>query len=187
MQITAWKALCTRFSHSLVKYQESHSFASLTRSISDTTPTRVKIPYGRVFQDVVSILCMTKISCVLPATSYPSQCTKPLKSWRLHSNHRSLLHWMSRWVFQASVFGLRGKFWTLQNHNYTFIELFCTQIECRREWGSTQARHLLVIFENFENYLEQNWEYIEQNWEYLEQNWIFFEQIWRFRRATVNT
>ena len=37
--------LCTGFSHSLVLYQKSHSFAALTRSISDTSPTRVKIPY----------------------------------------------------------------------------------------------------------------------------------------------
>ena len=49
-----------------------------------------------------------------------------------------------------------------------------------RDRESTQASHLLVIFENFENYLGQTWEY-------LEQNWIFFEQIWRFRRAAVNT
>ena len=30
----------------MVKYQKSHSFAALTRSISDTSPTRVKIPYS---------------------------------------------------------------------------------------------------------------------------------------------
>ena len=66
----------------------------------------------------------------------------------------------------------------IEKHNYIFIELFYTQIDSIRERGSTQARHLLVvIFENFENYIEQNWEYIEQNW-------IFVEQIWRFRRAT---
>ena len=39
-----------------------------------------------------------------------------------------------------------------------------TQILRVREWESTQARHLWVIFENFENYLEENWEYLEQNW-----------------------
>ena len=61
MQITAWKALCTRFSHSLVKYQEYHSFAAFTRLISDTTPTRVKIPYARAFHKVISIFCMTNI------------------------------------------------------------------------------------------------------------------------------
>ena len=37
-------------------YQKSHSFAALTRSISDTSPTRVKIPYARAFHEVISIL-----------------------------------------------------------------------------------------------------------------------------------
>ena len=37
IEITSWKALCTGFSHSLVLYQKSHSFAALTRSISDTS------------------------------------------------------------------------------------------------------------------------------------------------------
>ena len=55
-QITAWKPLCTGFSRSLVLYQKSHSFAALTRSISDTSPTRVKIPYARAFHEVISIL-----------------------------------------------------------------------------------------------------------------------------------
>ena len=36
-------------------YQKSHSFAALTRSISDTSPTRVKIPYARAFHEVISI------------------------------------------------------------------------------------------------------------------------------------
>ena len=36
-------------------YQKSHSFAALTRSISDTSPTRVKIPYARAFHQVISI------------------------------------------------------------------------------------------------------------------------------------
>ena len=41
-QIAAWKALCTGFSHSLVKYQKSHSFAVLTpRPISDNLTTGV--------------------------------------------------------------------------------------------------------------------------------------------------
>ena len=39
----------------LVLYQKSHSFAALTRSISDTSPTRVKIPYARAFHEVISI------------------------------------------------------------------------------------------------------------------------------------
>ena len=50
------KRFCTGFSHSLVLYQKSHSFAALTRSISDTSPTRVKIPYARAFHEVISIL-----------------------------------------------------------------------------------------------------------------------------------
>ena len=36
-------------------YLKSHSFAALTRSISDTSPTRVKIPYARAFHEVISI------------------------------------------------------------------------------------------------------------------------------------
>ena len=43
------------FSHSLVKYQKSHWFATLTRSISDTSATRVKIPHERAFHEVISI------------------------------------------------------------------------------------------------------------------------------------
>lgn len=46
--------LCTGFSHLLVKYQKSYSFAALTHSISDTS-TRVKIPYACVFHEVISI------------------------------------------------------------------------------------------------------------------------------------
>ena len=125
----------------------------------------------------------------------PIPCFKPHKTWRLPSNHvnyRLLLHvalvfstfaWL--WLFLTefalifrSLFrycGARGKFLTLKNivcstHNQT--------VHARGE--STQACHLWVIFENFENYLGQNWEY-------LEQNWISFEQIWCFRRATINT
>ena len=48
----------TGFSHSLVLYQKSHSFAALTRSFSDTSPTRVKIPYARAFHEVISIYYM---------------------------------------------------------------------------------------------------------------------------------
>ena len=39
----------------LALYQKSHSFAALTRTISDTLPTRVKIPYARAFHEVISI------------------------------------------------------------------------------------------------------------------------------------
>ena len=47
--------------------------------------------------------------------------------------------------------------------SYGFIKLFYTQIDSIHGRESTQASHLLVIFENFENYLRQNWEYLEQN------------------------
>ena len=39
-QITAWKMLCAVFTHSLFLYQKTHSFATLTRSFSDTLSTR---------------------------------------------------------------------------------------------------------------------------------------------------
>ena len=45
----------TGFSHSLVKYQKSHSFNALTRSISDTSATRVKVPYARAFHELISM------------------------------------------------------------------------------------------------------------------------------------
>ena len=38
-----------------VLYQKAHSFAVLTRSISDTAPTRVKIPYARALHEVISM------------------------------------------------------------------------------------------------------------------------------------
>ena len=38
IEITSWKALCTGFSHSLVKYKKSHSFAALTRSSTKRFP-----------------------------------------------------------------------------------------------------------------------------------------------------
>ena len=54
---------CARigFLHSSVLYQTSHSFAALTRSISDTSPTPAKIPYARTFHEVISILIMLSI------------------------------------------------------------------------------------------------------------------------------
>ena len=125
----------------------------------------------------------------------PIPCFKSHKTWGLptnHVNHRLLLHvalvfstfaWL--WMFLtefALIFrslsrycGAWGKFLTMKN-----IVCFTHNQTVTRKRGSTQACHLLVIFENFEIYLGQNWEY-------LEQNWISFEQIWRFRTATVNT
>ena len=62
--------LCTGFSHELVKYQKSHSFAALTRSISDTSPTRVKILYARVFHEVMAISLTAVWSFPLVCLSY---------------------------------------------------------------------------------------------------------------------
>ena len=47
-----------------MKYQKTHSFAALTRSISDTSPTRVKIPYARAFHEVIFISSHVKISMI---------------------------------------------------------------------------------------------------------------------------
>ena len=55
---TTWKVLCTVFTHSLFLYKKSYSFAALTPSISDISPTRVKIPYARAFHEVISILIL---------------------------------------------------------------------------------------------------------------------------------
>ena len=52
------------FSHSLVKYQKSHSFAAITRSISDTSPIRVKIPCARAFHEVISQSILLLTFCV---------------------------------------------------------------------------------------------------------------------------
>ena len=51
-------------------YQKSHSFAALTRSISDTSPTRVKIPYARAFHEVISIFSTIKLILVSPFRSF---------------------------------------------------------------------------------------------------------------------
>ena len=45
----------------LVLYQKFHSFAVFTRSISDTSPTCVKILYAHAFHEVISILAMAKL------------------------------------------------------------------------------------------------------------------------------
>ena len=108
----------------------------------------------------------------------PIPSFKPRKTWRLPTNHRLLLHvalffstfaWLQVFLTEfaqicRSLFrygGARGKFLTLKN----MVKLFYTQIDCNtRAAGSTQASHLLAIFEIFENYLGQNWEYLEQNW-----------------------
>ena len=48
----------TVFTHELFLYQKSHSFAALTRSISDTSTTRA---YARTFHEVFYIFWMAKI------------------------------------------------------------------------------------------------------------------------------
>ena len=50
--VKCWR---TVFTHWLFLYQKSHSFAALTRSISDTKTTRVQIPYVSTFHEVFSI------------------------------------------------------------------------------------------------------------------------------------
>ena len=41
--------------HTRCLYQKSHSLAALARSISDTSPTRAKIPYAPPAHEVISI------------------------------------------------------------------------------------------------------------------------------------
>ena len=41
--------------HTRCLYQKTHSLAALARSISDTSPTRAKIPYARPAHEVISI------------------------------------------------------------------------------------------------------------------------------------
>ena len=41
--------------HTRCLYQKSHSLAALARSISDTSPTRAKIPYPPPAHEVISI------------------------------------------------------------------------------------------------------------------------------------
>jgi len=58
---------------------------------------------------------------------------------------------------RSRYYGARGEFLTLKNIVVLiFIKLFYIQIDSVRERISTQACHLLVIFVNFENYLEQD-------------------------------
>ena len=55
---TTCKGLRTVFTYSLFLYEKSHSFAGLTRSIFDTSTTRVLIPYATTFHEVFSIQIM---------------------------------------------------------------------------------------------------------------------------------
>ena len=49
-----WWLSRTVFKHSYL-YQKSHSFAALTRSITDTSTTRVLTPYTRTFHELFSM------------------------------------------------------------------------------------------------------------------------------------
>ena len=51
----------------LVGFVSEISLAALTRSISDTSPTRVKIPYAHAFHEVISIF---SIFLVVQQTKY---------------------------------------------------------------------------------------------------------------------
>ena len=116
-KITAWKALCTGFSHSLVLYQKSHSrpFAALTRSISDTSPTRVKIPYARAFHEVISIcyislFLMTGLPIRLPADDLSVAAHVPrCKLQRMNTNQETAVKRSLRGQFTL-IQGPPGKF-----------------------------------------------------------------------------
>ena len=66
----------------------------------------------------------------------------------------SIFTWL--WMFLTEIVlicgslfrycGARGKFFDIKKHSYILLS-------CLREQGSTQAHHLLVIFDNFENYV----------------------------------
>ena len=47
--------------HTRCLYQEAHSLAALSRSISDTSPTRAKIPYAPPAHEAISICLTTEI------------------------------------------------------------------------------------------------------------------------------
>ena len=66
-------------SHSIVLYQKTHSFAALTRSISDTSPTHVKIPYARAFHEVISIFFIGKCKCKWKSVIQKMSRRKPFK------------------------------------------------------------------------------------------------------------
>ena len=109
------KSAGTGFSHSLVLYQKSHSFAALTRSISDTSPSRVKIPYARAFHEVISI-CITALACktqiVITLTTDASKsgwgvvCNEVSTSDQWSSNEQAL-HILNCLELIAILFGVQ--------------------------------------------------------------------------------
>ena len=66
------KHIVRDFSHSLVLYQNSHSIAALTRSISDTSPT--KIPYVRAFHEFEVISIYPMLKKIQPIRCQESRC-----------------------------------------------------------------------------------------------------------------
>ena len=82
---------------SLVLYQKSHSFAALTRSILDTSPTRVKFLYARPFYEALYILSYVCLH-------FPRTCVR-LTSLR-HFAKKELIIWGSLerdWPFSSAV------------------------------------------------------------------------------------
>ena len=57
--------------HTRCLYQKSHSLAALARSISDTSPTRAKIPYAPTAHEVISMFAFWH-------TSSLSNCSRVL-------------------------------------------------------------------------------------------------------------
>ena len=69
--------------HTRCLYQKSHSLAALARSISDTSPTRAKIPYAPPAHEVISMLYSvfykTKLlSRILTLVNFASERDKTL-------------------------------------------------------------------------------------------------------------
>ena len=94
------------FSHSLVLYQKSHSFAALTHSISDTSPIHVKIPYAGAFHEVISIYFMLEnlyLNHVVPECQITNKVNKE-RDKRKHQSQEKILK-------QIDVYGslLEGK------------------------------------------------------------------------------
>ena len=71
--------------HTRCLYQKSHSLAALARSISDTSPTRAKIPYAPPAHEVISMFYSTfyktkLLSRILTLVNFSSERDKTLFS-----------------------------------------------------------------------------------------------------------
>ena len=76
---------CTEFSHSLFVSQNSLARCALARSISDTSPTRAKIPYAPPAHEVISMFYSTfyktkLLSRILTLVNFSSERDKTLFS-----------------------------------------------------------------------------------------------------------